>query len=125
MTNQRAAATARHWIESWNARDIEAVLTHFDEAVRFTSPKAATFTGRALVEGKEALRAYWRTALERITSLRFTLDHALWDEARRTLAIVYVAELNGQRSRACEFLRMGTGEKAIEGEAMYGAALDA
>ena len=125
MTNEDAAATARHWIDSWNARDIEAVLTHFDDAVRFTSPKAATFTGRALVEGKAALRAYWRTALERITSLRFTLDRALWDEPSRTLAIIYVAELNGQRSRACELLRMGSGERAIEGEAMYGAALEA
>jgi ketosteroid isomerase-like protein len=125
MTNEEVAATVRHWIDSWNARDVEAVLTHFDDDVRFTSPKAATITGRPLVEGKPALRAYWRAALERITSLRFTLDTALWDESAKTLAIVYVAELNGQRARACEFLRMGSTARAIEGEAMYGAALEA
>jgi ketosteroid isomerase-like protein len=125
MTNEEAAATARRWIDSWNARDVEAVLAHFDEQVRFTSPKAAAITGRPLVEGRPALRAYWQAALERITSLHFTLDRALWDERAKTLAIVYVSELNGQRARACEFLRMGSNGRAIEGEAMYGAALDA
>jgi hypothetical protein len=123
MTQAEARALAEHWIESWNALDVEAVLTHFDETVRFTSPRAVAVTGRAVVEGKQALRDYWQAALARITSLRFALDHALWDDARRTLAIVYVAELNGQRSRACEFLRFGESNHAIEGEAMYGAAL--
>jgi hypothetical protein len=123
MTREEAAATARHWIDSWNARDIEAVLTHFDDAVRFTSPKALAITGRAVVEGKPALRAYWQAALEKITTLRFTLDRALWDDAARTLVIVYVAELGDQRSRACEFFRLGNGDRAIEGEAMYGSAL--
>ena len=123
MTADEAEKMARHWIDSWNARDIEAVLGHFDDRVRFTSPKALAITGRALVEGKPALRAYWQSALARAGTLRFTLDRALWDEATGTLAIVYVAELGGQRSRACEFLRMGDGERAIEGEAMYGAAL--
>ncbi len=123
MTREDAAATARHWIDSWNARDVEAVLTHFDDAVRFTSPKALAITGHAVVEGKAALRAYWQAALAKIDTLRFTFDRALWDEAARTLVIVYVAELAGQRSRACEFFRLGKGDQAIEGEAMYGSAV--
>jgi len=123
MTKEGVAAFARHWIDSWNAHDVEAVLTHFDAGVRFTSPKALALTGRALVEGKDALRGYWQGALARMSSLHFELDHVLWDGDRRTLTIVYAAELNGQRMRACEFLRFGDGDRAVEGEAMYGTAL--
>jgi steroid delta-isomerase len=121
MTRDQALDLARHWIDAWNARDVETVLGHFDDSVRFTSPKAATITGNALVVGKDALRAYWTAALSRITSIRFTLDRALWDDDRATLTIVYQAELNGQKNRACEFLRFGEGGAAVEGEAMYGA----
>lgn len=121
MTRARALDVARHWIEAWNARDLEAVLRHFDDGVSFTSPKAAGITGSARVVGKDALRAYWIAALSRITSIRFTLDRALWDDDRAILTIVYQAELNGQKNRACEFLRFGEAGTAVEGEAMYGA----
>ncbi len=29
------------WIDAWNRRDIEAVLAHFADDVRFTSPMTA------------------------------------------------------------------------------------
>ncbi len=123
MNREQASELASHWVASWNARDVEAVLGHFHDDVRFTSPKAATITGNAVVSGKSALRAYWTAALSKITSLRFTLDRALFDDASGTLTIVYRAELNGQSNRACEFLRFGSGHQALEGEAMYGAGL--
>ena len=123
MTHDEATALAKHWIESWNARDVEAVLTHFHPSVRFTSPRALALTGRAWVEGKDALRGYWQNALARIETIRFTLDYVLWDGARQTMSIVYEAEIDGQRLRACEFLRFGEGKSAVEGEAMHGAAL--
>lgn len=123
MTRSQATELAAHWIDAWNARDVEAVLGHFDDDVRFTSPKAATVTGDALVRGKPALRAYWTAAVAKITALRFTLDRALWDDERATLTIVYQADINGQKNRACEFLRFGERGLAIEGEAMYGASL--
>ena len=123
MTHDEATALATHWIESWNARDVEAVLGYFDPNVRFTSPRALALTGRALVEGKDALRSYWQGALARIETIRFTLDYVLWDTDRRTMSIVYEADINGQRLRACEFLRFGEGKRAVEGEAMHGAAL--
>jgi SnoaL-like domain len=123
MTRDKAIALAHHWIDSWNAQDVESVLSHFDDAVRFTSPRAAEVTGIGVVEGKEALRAYWRAALALVESIRFSLDHVLWDDERREMTIVYVSERGGRRIRACEFLRFGDSERAIEGEAMYGAPL--
>lgn len=122
MTAEQVTALARHWIDSWNARDLEAVLGHFDDAARFTSPKAVPVMGRATVEGKEELRRYWQGRLALIRHLRFTLDRVLWDGAERALTIVYVAEIDDRKTRACEFLRLGDSGLAVEGEAMYGAA---
>jgi steroid delta-isomerase len=121
MTREQVSALAHRWIESWNARDVEGVLSYFDDSVRFTSPRAAEITGRSVVEGKPALRAYWVEALARLGSLRFTLDRVLWDEGERTMVFVYLAERNGRRHRACEILRFGESGRAIEGEAMHGA----
>ena len=123
MTRDEIVEAARHWIEAWNARDLEAVLGHFDESARFTSPKALAATGRATVEGRLELRAYWEGRLSQIRSLRFTLDRVLWDAEERTATILYVAEIDGQRVRACEMFRLGESGRAVEGEAMYGAAV--
>ena len=121
MTREEAEAFARHWIEAWNSRDVETVLSHFSDGVQFTSPRAALRVGAATVEGQDALRSYWNSSVEQIHSLHFALDHIVWDAERRELAIVYNAEINGQRSRACEFLRFSGDGRAEYGEAMYGA----
>jgi hypothetical protein len=123
MTAADAATFAAGWIATWNDKDVETVLSHFDEAARFTSPKAAATVGRATVEGKAALRAYWTAAVVRIESIHFTLDRALWDATRSELTVVYTAEINGKRNRACEFMRFNDAGLVIEGEAMYGADL--
>ena len=121
MTREEAEAFAREWIATWNAKDVEGILSHFGQDVRFTSPKAAQRVGTATVTGKEALAAYWGAAAAAITSIRFTLDRVLLDTERRELVIVYDAEINGQRNRACEFLRFNDDGQVVEGEAMYGA----
>ena len=112
---------AAEWVAAWNARDVEAVLAHFAEDARFTSPRAAQRVGTAVVEGKEAMGAYWRLAAAQATSLHFVLDHVVWDEARQELVILYTNERDGQRTRACEWLRFGADGLAVEGAALYGA----
>ena len=113
---------AAGWVAAWNARDIEAVLAHFAEDVRFTSPRAAQRVGTALVEGKVALGAYWRLAAAQAASLHFVLDHVVWDEVQQELVMLYTNERDGQRTCACEWLRFGADGLAIEGAALYGAA---
>lgn len=97
MTRDQIVEAARHWIAAWNARDLDGVLGHFEESACFTSPKAVATMGRATVEGRAALRAYWEARLKQIRSLRFTLDRVLWDADQRTAIIVYVAEIEEQR----------------------------
>ena len=95
-------AFADSWIAAWNCRDVEAVLAHFSEDAQFVSPVARILIGRSIVRNKKELEEYWRAALTRISSLEFKLDHAAWDEKRRELNVVYEANLNGERKRACE-----------------------
>ena len=112
------------WIDAWNRRDVEWVLARFAEDTVFTSPTADQVTGSPVVRGKAALREYWTAALARRTApLDFELDHALWDEAQRELAIVFTRRGDPGRVRACELLRFGADGLVIEGEALHGARL--
>jgi len=116
-----AEAFARQWISNWNRKDVEAVLSHFSENVVFTSAKAKAVLGTARVEGKSRLREYWSTAIGRIQTIRFTLDHVIGDGDR--IGIIYTADIDGRRTRAVEFLKFGDDGLVREGEAMYGVEL--
>ena len=76
MTHQEARAWAEQWVADWNRHDVDAVVAHFADDVEFCSPIAATVTGdpSGIVRGRDALHAYWSTALTRIPDLHFELD---------------------------------------------------
>jgi acyl-CoA thioesterase FadM len=121
MTEAAAQQFAREWVDAWNRRDAEAVLSHYAEEAVFVSPKAQQIVGTARLAGKAALRAYWQAALSRITSLRFTLDAASWSPRAQTLSIVYLAALgDAPPVRATEIMRFRDG-LVVHGEALYGA----
>ena len=117
-----AEAFARDWVAAWNRRDVDAVVTHYAPDGRFTSPVAMERVGTATVIGRGALKAYWSGAIK-LTSLRFTLDRAVWDEARRELVVIYSAERGGKKNRAMEAMVFGADGLIREGEAMYGIPL--
>ena len=66
---------ADEWVSAWNARDVEAVLVHYADDVVFTSPTAARVVpdSGGVIRGKDALRSYWKRALEANPDLEFTL----------------------------------------------------
>ena len=123
MTYESMMAFAESWIAAWNRRDVDAVLAHYAEEAQFVSPMASKLVGRATLRSKKELENYWRTALARISSLEFKLDHAIWDKTRRELNVVYEANLNGERKRACEIMRFDSSGRQISGEALYGAII--
>ena len=114
---------AADWIANWNRRDVEAVLRHFADEAEFVSPVARDVVGEAVLKGKEKIGAYWRTALDRIPTLHFTLDHATWDVTHRELTVIYIAERSGRRRRACEIMTFDAAGQQVRGEAFYGADL--
>jgi uncharacterized protein (TIGR02246 family) len=125
MTREDAEAFAAAWATAWNARDLESVLTHFREDAVFTSPTALAVVGTSTVRGKDALRAYWTTALERIGSLRFDVDRVVWDPVRRELAIVYTSAVDGRSKKVSENLIFDDARRVVAAEVFHGVALDA
>ncbi len=123
MTYEAMMAFAESWIAAWNCRDVEAVLAHYSDEARVVSPMASKLIGRPTLRNRKELEDYWRIALERISSLEFKLDHAAWDERRRELNVVYEANLNGERKRACEIMQFDASGRQISGEALYGAII--
>ena len=120
MTTDDARTFAVRWAEAWNRRDIEQVLAHFHDDVVFTSPTALAVMGTPTVRGKESLRAYWTTALSRLTSLRFTVDRVAWDPQTRELAIIYTSETDGRARRVSENLVFDSADKVVIAEVFHG-----
>ena len=123
MTYQSMMSFAESWIAAWNRRDVEAVLAHYSEEAQFVSPVARNLVGRPILRNKKELEDYWRTALARISTLEYKLDHAAWDAKRCELNVVYEANLNGERKRACEIMQFDAAGLQVRGEALYGAII--
>ncbi len=75
------------------------------------------------MQGKDALSAYRRAGLQNLFTLGFVLDHAIWDPSQLELLVIYEANLNENRNRACELMTFNQGGFQIKGEALYGAPL--
>ena len=120
MTREDVETFATQWVDAWNTGAIERVLDHFHQDVVFTSPTALAVVGSPTVGGKDALRAYWTAALERIGSLRFTVDRLLWDPERRELAIIYTSETDGKTKRVSENLTFNESGQVVAAEVFHG-----
>jgi ketosteroid isomerase-like protein len=121
MTREESQQFAQSWIDAWNARDLHRIVGLLAKDAVFTSPKAAAVTGIGTQMGHDAIRKYWESALQRISSLRFELLETHWDPEADVLWVIYLAELNGSRHRSCEVFKFDREGKIREGEAFYGA----
>jgi ketosteroid isomerase-like protein len=120
MNRESSEEFAARWAEAWNRRAVEEVLEHFHKDIVFTSPTALTVVGSPVVYGKDALRAYWAAALTRIGSLRFIVDHVLWDPVRSELAIIYTSNTDGKIMRMSENLVFNDDGQVVAAEVFHG-----
>ena len=65
MDTEQTETFAKGWIQAWNQRDLEAVLSHYAEDVKFQSPLVVKLLVETsgTVRGKQNLREYFRKAL--------------------------------------------------------------
>ena len=75
ITEEFALEFAQEWISAFNAHDLERVLSHYSADFVIKSPVAARLLDLqdGVVSGKEAVRAYWIRALEKMPDLHFEL----------------------------------------------------
>ena len=75
ISNSFAKEHIQRWINAWNNKDLETVLSMFTEDFEFSSPKIKLITpefNSEKVTNKQDLKHYWSTALQKLTSLHFT-----------------------------------------------------
>ncbi|NIG52912.1 nuclear transport factor 2 family protein [Chitinophaga sp. Cy-1792] len=77
MTSLTAVAMA--WLEAWNAHDMDAIMSHYDDDIEFYSPVIVRINNdpAGRIKGKAALRSYFERALQAYPDLHFELYHVL------------------------------------------------
>ncbi|MFK4724345.1 ketosteroid isomerase-like protein [Bradyrhizobium niftali] len=110
------AALGRTWVEAWNTRDLERVLTLYDETAVMTSDRIPTlgFDASGTVRGKDALRAYWGKALGFVPDLHFTLIDVF---VSPDSMVVFYANERGKK--ICEYLRVNDAGLIVQGSANH------
>jgi len=110
------ALLGRTWIEAWNSRDLERVLTLYDDNAEMTSDRIPLmgFDASGTVRGKESLRAYWGKALGLLPNLHFSLVDVF--VSPDSLVVFYE---NERGKRICEYLRVNAQGLIVQGSANH------
>jgi predicted ester cyclase len=118
MNKDDAWSFARHWVESWNAHNLDLIMTHYDDGIELTSPVAAKLLGMpdGKVAGKENLRAYFQRGLEAYPELRFDLEDVLWG-----INSIVLCYKNQKGTRTAEFMELSPTGKVVRVVANYSA----
>lgn len=113
-----AEAFAADWIASWNAHDLDRILAHYADDVEMTSPLIAQrgFSASSKLQGKDAVRAYWRDGLARSPDLHFILK----DVFSGVDAIVIVYESVTAKRVVAERIRFNADQLGVSAEALHG-----
>jgi predicted ester cyclase len=119
VTREEAWNLANHWVASWNAHDLDLVMTHYEDAIELTSPVAAQLLGTSdgRVVGKAALREYFRRGLEAYPDLHFHLEDVLWG-----VNSVVLCYTNQKGTRTGESMELSASGKVARVVANYSAS---
>lgn len=118
MTKDEAWKLANHWVAAWNGHDLDAIMTHYEDAIELTSPVAARLLGKpdGKVDGKTNLRAYFQRGLEAYPELHFRLEDVLW--GINSVVLYYT---NQKGTRTAEFMELSANGKVTRVVANYSA----
>jgi len=118
VDKEEAWKLGNDWVAAWNAHDLDAIMTHYDDAVELTSPVVARLleipSGR--VVGKANLRAYFQRGLEAFPELHFRLEQVLYG-----LNSVVLYYTNHKGTWTAEFMELTADGKVVRVVANYNA----
>lgn len=116
LTQLEAKEFAAEWIEAWNEHNLDRIISHYAENVVLTSPVAARVLGETsgMVNGRQALRAYFAKGLELFPNLQFKLI----DVMQGVSSVVLYYE-NQRSTRTGEFMEFDAAEKVVRVVANY------
>ncbi|OYU79381.1 MAG: DUF4440 domain-containing protein [Flavobacterium sp. BFFFF1] len=98
ITEAFAKTFAQQWADSWNAHNLDLVLSHYADDFTIETPMAAKLleSSNGTVKGKESVRAYWAIGLERIPNLHFEVLDVL--TGINSMTIYYINTATGRKS---------------------------
>ena len=116
MTRDEAWNLANHWVASWNAHDLDSIMTHYEDCIELISPVAAQLLGTpdGRVVGKASLRAYFQRGLETYPKLQFRIEDVLWG-----ISSVVLYYTNQKGTRTGEFMELSATGKVARVVANY------
>jgi hypothetical protein len=118
LEEKQARELARHWVQAWNAHDLDAIMAHYAESVVLHSPVVVRLLGiqSGTVSGKESLRSYFALGLKAYPQLRFELLDVMWG---LNSVVLYYANQRG--SKTGEFMELDSTGKVCRVVANYSA----
>lgn len=104
------------WIESWNSRNLDRIMGHYDSQVVFEANTVVRRWGRpdGILRGTGELREHFRRGLEKAPELHFDLENVF--TAPGGYAALYRRD-NG--NRVLDVVRLNDSLKAVAVTAFY------
>ena len=98
---------------SLNAHDLDAITSHYDEAVELTSPVTAQLLGTpgGKLSGKDNVSPYLQRGLEAYLELYFDLNDLL--TGLNTLVLYYVNQKGTHTAEFMELAAIGKGQAGV------------
>lgn len=80
ITEKTAREFASHWIDSWNAHNLEDIISHYAEDIEYFSVFLLRLSNipSGMLHGKHNLKEYFAKGLKAYPSLRFVLLDVFW-----------------------------------------------
>lgn len=96
MTENILQSIAFRWFDAFNSHQLEQLLSLYDDEAKHFSPKLKIRKPetKGLVEGKEALREWWKDAFERLPSLHYKVTSLTANNDR--VFMEYVRNVTGE-----------------------------
>lgn len=96
MNAQSHKQIALTWFEAFNEHNLEKLLSLYDENAQHYSPKLKIRQPetQGLIKGKDALRAWWKDAFDRLPSLQYEVIKLTADEQQ--VFMEYIRHVNGE-----------------------------
>jgi len=96
MKSQENIQIAKNWFNAFNTHNLEALLGLYDNDAKHFSPKLKIRKPETngFVQGKDALREWWKDAFERLPSLNYSYTSLTADDDR--VFMEYIRKVDGE-----------------------------
>ena len=103
LNESQAREFADHWVQAWNAHDLDSIMSHYAPDAVLVSPVAARILNEptGTVRGAAAMRSYFQRGLELYPGLRFDLVDVLWGV--NSIVLYYVNQRGTKTGEFMEF----------------------